>query len=218
MAWSQAKLQCLKITWSQYQPTSPTPTHSVGKTQIGGRRICAIWACLHFVHTCKLLCNPFLQPMHQMHDLFMHLVQVRPMHACKYESSYCLWCSWPRLFKTVSNASLVILFTGISLGWFGFISSFFKYYRGKFGVISFVASLYEQFYCTLWGSSSTSGLQIWYFSDFYIKSHHGGQELLHKSKDFYHWDLELFIFPSLLYYFNPIFLVSSCILSSLCLC
>lgn len=74
------------------------------------------------------------------------------------------------------------LFTGISLGWFGFISSFFKYYRGKFGVISFVVSLYEQFYCTLWGSSSTSGLQIWYFNDFYIKSHHGGQELLHKKQ------------------------------------
>lgn len=80
------------------------------------------------------------------------------------------------------QVSWFYLFTGISLGWFGFISSFFKYYRGKFGVISFVVSLYEQFYCTLWGSSSTSGLQIWYFNDFYIKSHHGGQELLHKKQ------------------------------------
>lgn len=80
------------------------------------------------------------------------------------------------------QVSWFYLFTGISLGWFGFISSFFKYYRGKFGVISFVVSLYEQFYCTLWGSSSTSGLQIWYFNDFYIKSHHGGQELLHKNQ------------------------------------
>lgn len=80
------------------------------------------------------------------------------------------------------QVSWFYLFTGISLGWFGFISSFFKYYRGKFGVISFVVSLYEQFYCTLWGSSSTSGLQIWYFNDFYIKSHHGGQGLLHKKQ------------------------------------
>lgn len=80
------------------------------------------------------------------------------------------------------QVSWFYLFTGISLGWFGFISSFFKYYSGKFGVISFVVSLYEQFYCTLWGSSSTSGLQIWYFNDFYIKSHHGGQELLHKKQ------------------------------------
>lgn len=91
---------------------------------------------------------------------------------------------WILLMSVVfqMQVSWFYLFTGISLGWFGFISSFFKYYRGKFGVISFVVSLYEQFYCTLWGSSSTSGLQIWYFNDFYIKSHHGGQELLHKEQ------------------------------------
>lgn len=108
----------------------------------------------------------------------------------------CIWCMLANMNPpTVCGApdrdclkrfqmqvSWFYLFTGISLGWFGFISSFFKYYRGKFGVISFVVSLYEQFYCTLWGSSSTSGLQIWYFNDFYIKSHHGGQELLHKKQ------------------------------------
>lgn len=116
------------------------------------------------------------------------------------------------------QVSWFYLFTGISLGWFGFISSFFKYYRGKFGVISFVVSLYEQFYCTLWGSSSTSGLQIWYFNEFTLKVTMEARNYYIKSKDFYHWDLELFIFPSLLYYFNPIFRVSSCILSSLCLC
>lgn len=110
-----------------------------------------------------------------LQPIFTLLANMNPPTVCGVPDRDCL-----KLFQM--QVSWFYLFTGISLGWFGFISSFFKYYRGKFGVISFVVSLYEQFYCTLWGSSCTSGLQIWYFNDFYIKSHHGGQELLHKKQ------------------------------------
>lgn len=119
-------------------------------------------------------CNPCTKCMNKS-CIWCMLANMNPPTVCGVPDRDCL-----KRFQM--QVSWFYLFTGISLGWFGFISSFFKYYRGKFGVISFVVSLYEQFYCTLWGSSSTSGLQIWYFNDFYIKSHHGGQELLHKKQ------------------------------------
>lgn len=119
-------------------------------------------------------CNPCTKCM-ICSCIWCMLANMNPPTVCDVPDRDCL-----KRFQM--QVSWFYLFTGISLGWFGFISSFFKYYRGKFGVISFVVSLYEQFYCTLWGSSSTSGLQIWYFNDFYIKSHHGGQELLHKKQ------------------------------------
>lgn len=119
-------------------------------------------------------CNPCTKCM-ICSCIWCMLANMNPPNVCGVPDRDCL-----KRFQM--QVSWFYLFTGISLGWFGFISSFFKYYRGKFGVISFVVSLYEQFYCTLWGSSSTSGLQIWYFNDFYIKSHHGGQELLHKKQ------------------------------------
>lgn len=159
MAWSQANLRCLQIMWSQYQPTSPT--FSLQNPNRGTHDLCHL--------NLPILCAHLQAALQPIFTLLANMKSV-----CGVPDWDCL-----KLFQM--HISWFYLFTGISLGWFGFISFFFKYYRDKFGVISFVVSLYE----LLCSFNSFTALYekvqaLLDFNNFRIKSHHGGQELLHK--------------------------------------